>query len=90
MKLYSTENQAIVHHVVCVPNVSILGLFNYIPLISLADVACTGVNFCCIPKFSDAETCCYSCNVPFQAVLSLVNNVTFPNSTNLLDSELVY
>ena len=30
------------------------------------------------------------CEEPFQAVLTLVNNVTFPRSTNFLDSDLVY
>ena len=30
------------------------------------------------------------CEEPFQAVLTLVNNVTFPRSTTFLDSDLVY
>ena len=30
------------------------------------------------------------CEEPFQAVLTLVNNVTFPRSTSFLDSDLVY
>ena len=46
--------------------------------------------FSSILMLNNAAAQSQMCNEPFQAALTLVNNVTFPRSTNFLDSELAY
>ena len=58
---------------------------------SFADVASVGVDFSCILFLSlhNAAAQLQVCSEPFQSMIVLVTNVTFP-STTCLDSDPVY